>query len=123
MQLHASRAQRIIAVGPEERVTLSYLSAVLAHRVPVFFELDVRSFLSMVANCDLFIACDSGPLHLDCALCVRAVAIFLQNNFARWGPPPELGKIVFDPKGVEPSRVLLACADELAYGFGENQLR
>ena len=101
-------------VGPEDRETLSYLSAVLAHRVPIIFDLDARSFASMVANCELFVACDSGPLHVACALGVRTVAIFLKNNFDRWGPPPELSRIVFCESGVGVTDVLKACQIELS---------
>jgi len=114
-------ARPIVFVGPEERDTLPYLRAVLAHRVPVVFEPDVRARAAMVANCDLFVACDSGPLHLACALGVRTVAIFLKSNFDRWEPPAELGRIVYRETGVRVMDILTACRIEVDRRFGERE--
>jgi ADP-heptose:LPS heptosyltransferase len=111
--LRAEGARPVVFAGPEEADTLAYLHFVLGYRVPVVFEPDIRSFSTLVANCDLFVACDSGPMHLACALRVMTVAIFLKNNFDRWGPPPELGHIVLNESGVEVKEVIKACQMEL----------
>jgi ADP-heptose:LPS heptosyltransferase len=113
-RLRAHGARPIIFVGPEEIDSLIYLQSVLAHRMPVVFEPDIKKFASLVANCHLFVACDSGPVHLACALPVRTVAIFLKNNFDRWGPPAELGRIVFHEGGVTVKDVLEACRLEFS---------
>ncbi len=112
-QLRACGMGPIIFVGPEERNLRAYFQKELRHRVPVVLEPNVRTFASLVANCDLFVACDSGPVHLACALRVRTIAIFLQNNFDRWGPPPVLARIVYDEEAVLPDAVLEACRQEL----------
>jgi len=103
----------ILFVGPEERSLLTYYREALRHRVPVVLEPDARTFASLVANCDLFVACDSGPVHLACALRVRTIVIFLRDNFDRWGPPPVLARIVYDKEAVLPDAVLEACRQEL----------
>lgn len=113
MRLRAYGARPIIFVGPEEMDLLSVLQFALADRVPLVFEPDIRKFVLAVAGCDLFVACDSGPVHLACALRVRTVAIFLKNNFDRWGPPAELATIVFRDSGVEVADVLEVCQAEL----------
>ena len=107
-------------VGPEEKEDLVYLRAALAHRVPVAFEHDVRYFAALVANCNLFVGCDSGPLHLACALGVRTVAIFLNGNLDRWGPPAELCRLVYRESGVTVTDVLEACRIELGLLSGES---
>jgi len=112
-ELRAQGMRPILFVGPEERSLLTYYRETLRQRVPVVLEPDARIFASLVANCDLFVACDSGPVHLACALRVRTVAIFLHNNFERWGPPPVLALIVYDEEGVSPNAVLEACRQEL----------
>lgn len=94
-KLRAEGTRPIIFVGPEERDLLVYFQQVLRHRTPAIFEPNARAFASLVANCRLFVACDSGPVHLACALRVRTVAIFLNDNFDRWGPPAELGRTVY----------------------------
>ncbi|MGH7874692.1 MAG: glycosyltransferase family 9 protein [Candidatus Binatia bacterium] len=121
MLLGAQGARPIVFVGPEELESLVYLQSVLAHRVPVFFEPRIKRFASLVANCHLFVACDSGPVHLACALRVRTVTIFLKNDFDRWGPPPSLGRVVYRESGIAVAEVLQACQAELAAVRGKSE--
>ena len=114
MLLKAHRARPILFLGPEEKDSLAYLESILPGRVPVVFEPEITRFASLVANCQLFVACDSGPVHLACALRVRTVAIFLKDDCDRWGPPCELSRIVFCPSGVDVTTVLQACQVELS---------
>jgi lipopolysaccharide heptosyltransferase II len=113
-RLRVDGSRPIVFVGPEEKEFLVYLQSVLPDRIPVIFEPDIKRFASLVTNCHLFVACDSGPVHLACALRVRTVAIFLKRNFDRWGPPAELGRIVFRQHGVTMTNVLEACRLELS---------
>jgi heptosyltransferase-3 len=80
--------------------------------VPVIFDLPMRRFAAALAQCSLFVSCDSGPMHLACALGIRTIAIFLKKNFNRWGPPAERARIVFDPNGVSVDAVEAACVAE-----------
>jgi ADP-heptose:LPS heptosyltransferase len=114
MFLSAHGARPVLFVGPEEIELMAHLRCDLSQRVPVLFEPDIRKFSSLVAHCDLFVACDSGPMHLACALGVVTVAIFLKNNFDRWGPPPELARVVFSEYSVEVGNVVEACQMELS---------
>jgi ADP-heptose:LPS heptosyltransferase len=104
---------RIDFVGPEEKELIGYFEEVLRERIPVVFEPNLREFASLVAACDLFVGCDSGPVHLACASRVRTVAICLQRNFDRWGPPVSLGRIVYGKSGVSAKDVIDACCCEL----------
>ncbi|HEX7233322.1 MAG TPA: glycosyltransferase family 9 protein, partial [Candidatus Binatia bacterium] len=85
------------------------------------FERTLRMFAAMVSNCDLFVTCDSGPMHLAYSLGVRTVAIFRYRNFDRWGAPPSSTHIVYDPEGCSTSAVLAACYEELLAQHGQNQ--
>ena len=80
----------------------------------MIFEPALRKFAAAVAQCELFVSCDSGPMHLACALGVRTIAIFQNNNFNRWGPPSHAAKIVHDPKGVSVGTVEAACLAEFS---------
>jgi ADP-heptose:LPS heptosyltransferase len=112
-RLRAEGAQPIVFIGPEESELLGYFSDALGPGVPVLIEPDARAFAALVANCDLFVGCDSGPVHLACAIRIRTIAIFLQANFDHWGPPAELARVVFHPNGVSVDLVVDACRDEL----------
>jgi lipopolysaccharide heptosyltransferase II len=112
-RLRGAELQPVIFVGPEEHDLFAHFQQALRHRAPVLFEPDVRSFASLVANCHLFVACDSGPVHLACALRVRTVAIFLKDDFKRWGPPSELGRIVCPQQAASADGVFEACRLEL----------
>lgn len=113
-RLLADGVRPIIFVGPEERELLPYFTAALSRRAAVVCEADARAFAGLVANCDLFVACDSGPVHLACALGIRTVAIFFKNNFNQWGPPAELARIVYREPGPTVDMVLRAYREELA---------
>ncbi len=113
VRLREAGLKPVVFVGPEEKKLLIYFRDRLGSGSPVIFEPDVKHFAALVANCRLFIACDSGPVHLACALRVRTVAVFLQNNFDHWGPPPNLGRIVFHKDGVSVDAVVEACRQEL----------
>ena len=112
----------VVFVGPEEKDSVGYLHDVLNQDIPVVFESSPRDFAVMVAGCDLFVTCDSGPMHMACGLGVRTVAIFQYPNFDHWGPPAAQARIVYEPGGRSAEGVFRACCDELSidYSSGRN---
>lgn len=115
--LHWRGANVVTFVGPEEKNVIGFFMDALEPRLPVAFEPSPRDFAAMVSNCDLFVTCDSGPMHLACALGTRTVAIFQNSNFDHWGPPPTLGRIVYQPGGCSVEDVLGVCLAELAHNL------
>jgi heptosyltransferase-3 len=101
----------VIFVGPEERELLRFFQEKSAGVAPTVFESDVRRFASLVANCDVFVTCDGGPMHLACAVGVRTVSIFFASDVKRWAPPDELGRVIVGDVGVD--EVFNACCEEL----------
>lgn len=113
--LRARGVKVIVFFGPEEKELIGFFRQGLERDVPLVCESSLRILAAMVSNCQLFVACDSGPMHLACALGVRTVAIFQNPNFERWGPPPSLGRIVYQPGGVSARKVLEVCFQELSH--------
>ena len=111
--LHAYGLNVITFVGPEEKDTVGLFRDALDQNIPIVFERSLRMFAAMVSNCDLFVTCDSGPMHLASSLGVRTIAIFRYRNFDRWGPPPRRARIVHDPEGGSTGAVLAACYEEV----------
>src|ERR1044071_1859236 len=112
--LHAYGFKVITFVGPEEKDTLGLFRDALDKDIPIVFERSLRMFAAVVSNCDLFVTCDSGPMHLASSLGVRTVAIFRYRNFDRWAPPASRARIVHGPAGCSTGAVLAACCEELA---------
>jgi heptosyltransferase III len=99
-ELYSEGAAVIVFIGPEEKDVRRYFEESLPREIPVCCEPSARTFAAAVYGCDLFISCDSGPMHLACALGVRTVGIFLlRHNFERWAPPPTLARIVTQGEG------------------------
>jgi heptosyltransferase-3 len=113
-----SRGARVaVFVGPEEKRLVDEFRSSSRAGVAVLYEPELRRVAAMLSCCDLFVAHDSGPMHLACAVGTRTVALFQQPNFKRWGPPSEVGRIVYDPEGLTPGDVLAVCVEELSRLF------
>jgi heptosyltransferase-3 len=113
-KLKARGIQVVAFLGPEERKLTAYFNQNLTAHTPVIFEPSLRKFAAVVSRCELFLACDSGPMHLACALGVRTIAIFRNKDFYRWAPPSHKARIVHDPKGDSVEAVEAACLAELS---------
>lgn len=112
--LRARGVKVIVFFGPEEKKLIGFFEQGLARDVSLVCEPSLRTLAAMVSNCQLLVACDSGPMHLACAVGRRTVAIFQKPNFDHWGPPPSLARIVFQPGGVSAKEVLDVCLLELS---------
>ncbi len=111
----AARGFNVAAlVGPEEDDLVAPLKASLGADLPVVCEPSLRKFAALVAHLDLFICCDSGPMHLACAVGTPVLAIFQEHDVARWAPPPSAARALCGSAGVGAARVLDAAIEELA---------
>ena len=112
--LHWRGVNVITFFGPEEKVLVGFISDTLDLGIPLVFEPSAKSFAAMVSNCDLFVTCDSGPMHLASALGTRTVAIFQKPDFNHWGPPSPLARIAYEPGGCSVDELLRVCFLELS---------
>lgn len=113
MALRVQGVNVIVFFGPDEKKLMEFFGQSLGKDCPLVFEPSLRTFASMVSQCNLFIACDSGPMHLSCALGVRTIALFLKCNFHHWGPPPDIARIIYNPEGIPVEDVLKVAVAEL----------
>ncbi len=111
--LRTKEIKVLVFFGPEEKKSMEFFNKELGNVVPLVFEPSVRDFASTVSHCSLFISCDSGPMHLACALGVRTIAIFQNPDFKRWGPPASMARIAYQPGGVTADEVLKISLAEL----------
>jgi heptosyltransferase-3 len=112
--LTAHGARVIAFVGPEERQLIAYFENNLRPHTPVIYEPSLRKFAALVSRCDLFVTCDSGPMHLACALGIRTVALFLKSDVRQWGPPSASARILHGAENLSLEKVEAACLAELS---------
>jgi len=56
--------------------------------------LPVQKLSALIKGCNLFISSDTGPMHLAVALKVPTLAIFIDSDARKYGPPGEEHRIV-----------------------------
>jgi ADP-heptose:LPS heptosyltransferase len=115
--LHFQGLNVITFIGPEEKNSIALFRDALDSNIPIVFEPSSRDFAAMVSNCDLFITCDSGPMHMACSLRIRTLAIFLNPDFDHWAPPSNVARIVYEPGGCSAEEVLRISLEELTLGI------
>ena len=101
-------------LGPEEADIADEIKLALGPDALLVAEPSLRKFAVMVAQLDLFICCDSGPMHLACAVGVRVLAIFRERDVVRWAPPASVARTVSSAGTVSASAVLSAALEELS---------
>ncbi len=72
--------------------------------VPCIESADLRRLGAMLANLDLFVSCDTGPMHLASAAGVATIGLFTVTSPVRYGPiGPE--DLALEINGMEPAQV------------------
>jgi heptosyltransferase-3 len=107
-------------LGPEEADIADRIKLALGPGALVVSEPALRKFAAMVKQLNLFICCDSGPMHLACAVGVRVLAIFRERDLLRWAPPPSVARTVSSAETVSAGAVLSAALEELSYSSRAN---
>jgi len=112
--LNQRGVRTVTFLGPEEADVADEIKAALGPGAVIVSEPSVRKFAAIVSHLDLFICCDSGPMHLACAAGVRVVAIFRDRDLQRWSPPSTVARTVSSSGPVSAGTVLNAALEELA---------
>jgi heptosyltransferase-2 len=87
--LHAEGHGLVLVAGPGDAAASAAFRAAL--RAPLAADLTplpVEVLAGAVAELELLLACDSGPVHLSGALGVPALVLFGPTSTVRWAPPP-----------------------------------
>jgi ADP-heptose:LPS heptosyltransferase len=80
-------AQLLMLCGPRERDRVDAVTGRMRTEVPVFEEvLPIRELAALLAEVDLIVGNDSGPMHLAAAVGTRVVALFGGASPVQWGP-------------------------------------
>ena len=85
--------------GQKEEDLLPVLEDQMRTTPIVSSSLRVREMVALIERCDLFIAPDTGPMHISVAVGTPTVAIFLAPNHSLYGPRGEEHRIAYRPGG------------------------
>jgi heptosyltransferase-3 len=113
--LRRSGYRVITFLGPEERDMAGSLKASIGPAVPIIFEPSIRRFAALVSKLNLFVCCDSGPMHLACTVGARVVAIFQERDVDRWAPPASVARIVCGNEFTTAVQVMQTVREELSH--------
>jgi lipopolysaccharide heptosyltransferase II len=86
---HDVGGQLLLMGGPEETELHHYIMGMMQSDMPVRSfagKGSIRVAAAMLAEADLFVGNDAGPMHLATAVGTPTVAIFGLSNSAAWGP-------------------------------------
>jgi heptosyltransferase-3 len=116
------KGYRVITfLGPEESDIAAILKAALRPGAAVICEPSVRKFAAILSQLNLFICCDSGPMHLACAVGVRVLAIFQARDVARWAPPSSAARVLSSVQELTAAEVWSAALEELLPSSAKKQ--
>jgi heptosyltransferase-3 len=112
--LRAGGHRLLVFRGPEEAHLAGLLERELPDGALPVAEPSLRRAAALMARASLFISGDSGPMHLACALRVPVLAIFLKDNWRRWGPRPDRGRILTGGRDLSAQEVADAAREMLS---------
>ncbi|MDQ2731508.1 MAG: lipopolysaccharide heptosyltransferase I, partial [Armatimonadota bacterium] len=80
-------AVALTGYGMDERpIVDQILSQAELPILDLFGKTSLRMFAALAANSEMYVGCDTGPMHLAAAVGVPVVALFGPTDPARWHP-------------------------------------
>ena len=80
-------AQVLIFGGPNEGELVNHIAYLMTARATTFTaNIPIRQFAALIEACNLFIANDTGPMHIAAAVRTPTVALFGPGNHIRFRP-------------------------------------
>jgi ADP-heptose:LPS heptosyltransferase len=87
--LHAAGHGLVLVAGPgDAQASAAFRAALRAPLDADLTSLPVDALAAALAELELLVACDSGPVHLAGAQGVAALVLFGPTSTVRWAPPP-----------------------------------
>lgn len=84
----------VVIGGKAEKKTINSIKKLSKTHFDVLENVKIGQMAAVIENCDMFISCDTGPMHVSVALDRPTVAIFISSNFRVYGPRGKNSRIV-----------------------------
>lgn len=78
--------QIIVTTAPYEVQRVTGLLKKLSDDVPLYSSKSIKDFAGMIAQCDLFVTLQGGPMHVAAAVGTPTLALFGRNDPEIWSP-------------------------------------
>ncbi|MGH9749460.1 MAG: glycosyltransferase family 9 protein, partial [Candidatus Polarisedimenticolia bacterium] len=91
----------LVLAGPGEEGLVDRICAATTDALPAG-PLDVRSMAALIGACELFVGCNSGPLHIAGALGVPTVSVMGPTDPVRFAPRGPADRVVRHPLPCSP---------------------
>ena len=74
----------LVTGGPHERDRVARIAEMTGGRARAFLDLPLGTLAALIRGCDLFVSCDSGPMHLSAAVQTPTAGLFGPGNRDRF---------------------------------------
>jgi lipopolysaccharide heptosyltransferase II len=82
------KAEAILTAGPNDREVIHRVLEASAGPIPVFEGLPLRQLAAVLSQCRVYVANDSGPVHIAAAVGTPTIGIFGPGEENIWFPYP-----------------------------------
>ena len=92
--------RKIIITGTAEAAV--YAEKLREMGITDFLDMSLKTSVgqlgALISRCNIFVSADTGPMHIAFALKTPTVALFMQENYLKWGPKDKYNnELVFVP--------------------------
>jgi len=84
----------VVIGGKTEKETINSIKKLSKTHFEVLENVKTGHMAAVIERCDMFISCDTGPMHVSVALNRPTVAIFISSNFHVYGPRGKNSRVV-----------------------------
>jgi heptosyltransferase-2 len=77
----------LVFLGPDEKKLKGLFEEIDNQRIVIVMPKDIRELGIIINCCSVFLANDTGPLHIAAALKKQCIALFTNSPLVRYGPP------------------------------------
>jgi|WetSurMetagenome_2_1015567.scaffolds.fasta_scaffold26331_2 heptosyltransferase-2 len=84
-------AQVVLTAGPNDDEVIRFVEQSMREKIPVFRGLPLRQLAGLISQCSVYVANDSGPMHIAVAVGTPTIGIFGPGEENIWFPYPPAG--------------------------------
>lgn len=84
----------ILSAGPKEIGLINYIKSKLVKEPVMLFGATLKQFAAVISHCNIFIANDTGPMHIAVAMKIPTIGIFGPGDWPSYGSYPKSANFI-----------------------------